>query len=422
MKFTVTRIGNSVTLCGHSLGGNRSSTWTCSGSSFSSAPAGLLRTGKVRYTVYPIVTPRILHITRSLQLGGGTQKQLALLAAGLPRDQFDVHVCALERDHRSNMSSLAVGDVPVVAAGKSWKIDPLAYARLKRLVRKLAPDIVHCWSPTANLYGQTASRAVGVRHTVTRRHRIERSASGFQNAIDRRLVRHADRLVTSSRGISEVCCRRGLPEEKLRVIPNAVEPIQTGGQSKQQLCEQIGISADSRLIVTVGRLEAEKRLKDLIWATDLLKCVRDDAHLLIVGDGPQQWRLERYRRQCEITDRVHFVGRRNDVAQLLPLCDCFWSAGDNAGQSSAVMEAMSAALPVVAADSVGNREVVSHREAGFLVPVGERAAFAKWTNVLLEDRQLGHEMGRRGQQRMRDEFSVQGMVGRYMHLYAELLN
>jgi glycosyltransferase involved in cell wall biosynthesis len=363
------------------------------------------------------VKPRILHIIPSLDRSG-TERQLSLLAAALPRDRFDVHICAL--DNRGNDHS--PGEIPIASIGKSWTIDPLAYARLKRHIRRLAPDIVHTWSFTANLYGRTAGRAAGVRRIVAGERRIEQSRTGFRFAIDKQLHRYTDCVVTSSQGVSEACVQNGLPEQKVRLIPNAVEPIRANEFSKQQLCLEVGIPADSRLMIAVGNLRPHKRFKDLIWAADLLKCVRDDTHLLIVGDGPQRWRLERYRRQCEITDRVHFLGHREDVPELLSLCECFWSASDDEGQSNAIMEAMSAALPVVATNIHGNCEVMMHRESGFLIPVGDRAGFAKWTNVLLDDQELSLEMGRRGQKRMRDEFSVERMVGLHVQLYEELLN
>lgn len=257
---------------------------------------------------------------------------------------------------------------------------------------------------------------------VARHAQAESSLPGYQALADRQLKQNTDRFIANSRGISEACVRRGTPVTKVRVIPNAVEPTRTGRLSKQELCTEVGIPSDSRLIIAVGRLSADKRLKDLIWAADLLKCVRDDTHLLIVGEGQHRWRLERYRRQCEITDRVHFLGRRNDVADLLPLCDCLWLGSDNVGQSNALMEAMSAGLPVVAAESCGNREVVMHRETGFLVPVGDRAAFAKWTKVLLDHHQLSAEMARRGRKRMLEEFPVQRLVDRHVQLYRELLS
>ena len=68
---------------------------------------------------------------------------------------------------------------------------------------------------------------------------------------------------------------------------------------------------------------------------------------LIVGEGPQRWRLERFARQVKMDDRVHFLGERDDVPQVLARCDCFWLASGYEGQSNALMEAMRAGVPVV---------------------------------------------------------------------------
>ena len=158
-----------------------------------------------------------------------------------------------------------------------------------------------------------------------------------------------------------------------------------------------------------------------IWAADLLKSARDDSHLLIIGDGPQRWRLERYRDQNEVADRVHFLGERNDVAHILPHLDCLWLASAYEGQSNAIMEAMLAGVPVVATDIPGNRDLVVPGQTGYLVPVGDRAAFARHTHVLLEDRNLAQQMGAAGRLRMQRDFSVDQMISRHAEFYRNLV-
>ena len=124
------------------------------------------------------------------------------------------------------------------------------------------------------------------------------------------------------------------------------------------MLEQLGLPDDARLIGTAGPLVGAERVKDLIWTADLLKCVRDDVHLLVLGDGPQRWRLERYRRQVEITDRVHLLGRRADEPAILASLDCFWlGAGERL--STALLEAMAAGVPVVIADTPVHRALTA---------------------------------------------------------------
>jgi glycosyltransferase involved in cell wall biosynthesis len=205
------------------------------------------------------------------------------------------------------------------------------------------------------------------------------------------------------------------------VIPNGVAPAVATTERREALLAELELPADARLIVAVNRLWPQKRLKDLIWAADLLKCVRDDTHLLIIGDGPQRWRLGRFRDQVEIVDRVHFLGERPDVPRFLPHVDCLWLGSEYEGQSNAIMEAMAAGVPVVASDIPGNRDLVVHGETGYLVPVGDRAGIARWTQLLLNDAELAKRLGQAGRQRMLAEFSVDQLVRRHVELYEQIL-
>jgi glycosyltransferase involved in cell wall biosynthesis len=114
---------------------------------------------------------------------------------------------------------------------------------------------------------------------------------------------------------------------------------------------------------------------------------------------------------------VHFLGERNDVAQLMPHFDCLWLASQYEGQSNAVLEAMAAGVPVVATDIAGNRDLVVHDQTGFLVPVGDRAGFARWTHRLLDDADMWRRCSQSAVARIGDEFSVEKMVQRHVELY-----
>ncbi len=175
------------------------------------------------------------------------------------------------------------------------------------------------------------------------------------------------------------------------------------------------------MIAAVCRLWPQKRVKDLIWATDLLRVIRDDVHLLLIGDGPQRAALERYARLCRVQHCVHFLGLRHDVPRLLPHCDLLWLASGYEGLPNVVMEAMAAGLPVVATDIPGTRDLVIPGETGYLVAVGDRAELARYASKLLDDPQLGRRLGAAGRERIARDFSVDTMVARYAELYRSLL-
>lgn len=362
---------------------------------------------------------RILEIITALDRGG-TAKQFSLLATALPRDQFEVHVCALDRGG-PRADDLRAKEIPVTVIGRSWKFDPAAYFRLKRQIAKLKPDIVHTWLFAANTYGRYAALGAGVKHVIAGEQCVDRWKVWHELALDRRLARRTERIVANSSGVVDFYVSKGLPAGKFVVIPSGVppQPAMPSG-SRQELLAELGLPADTLLIGAIGPLLPHQRLKDLIWSADLLKCVREDVHFVIIGDGPQRWRLERFRDQCEIQDRVHFLGERADLPRILPHLFCLWHASEYEGQSTAIMECMAAGVPVVATDIPGNRDLVVPSETGYLVPLGDRGEFARKTKVLLDDISLAQGYGAAGRKRIEQEFSIDQMIARYVELYGAI--
>jgi glycosyltransferase involved in cell wall biosynthesis len=362
---------------------------------------------------------RILQIIPSLDRCGA-EKQLTLLSLGLPKDQFEVHVAVLTRSGPL-LADLQQGEIPVTLIGKRWRVDPQSYLRLRRLVARLRPDLIHTWLFAANAYGRAAGLACNVRGIVAGERCVDPWKGYLEFSIDRYLARRTSRIATNSEGVRDFYVEHGLPAEKFAIIPNGVVPPPPPATTREEVLAELELPDDARLIGLLARFWPQKRIKDAIWATDLLKVVRDDAHLLVFGDGPQRDRLLRYRDQVEIADRVHFLGHRDDVARFLPHFDVLWSTSAYEGQSNAVLEAMSYGVPVVATDIPGTRDLVVNAETGYLVPVGDRAAFARFTLQMLNEPDRARQLGEAGRQRILCEFSVEGMVERYARLYQEVL-
>ncbi len=366
------------------------------------------------------MTIRVLQIIPTL-VRGGAEKQLTELAIGLPRDEFDVHVAVLTHTGPYE-ETLRAHDVPVTVIGKKWKVDPFAYQRLKACIKRLQPDLVHTWIFAANCYGRQAAFSAGVKHVLAGERCVDRWKVWHEFAIDRRLAKRTERIVTNSTGVRDFYGEHGIPAEKFVIIPNGIRPYEASGKlTRAQLLDEFGLPADAKLMGSVGRLWPQKRTKDLIWAAELLKSARDDTHLLLIGDGPQLDALLRFRNEVHIADRVHFLGEREDVRELLPLLDCFWLASGYEGQSNAIMEAMSAGVPVVASDIPGNRDLVVPDQTGYLVPLGDSAEMARKTQLIIDDAERAARFGEAAQTRMLKEFSIEKMVQRHAELYRDLV-
>ena len=363
---------------------------------------------------------RILHIIPTLDRAGA-EKQMSLLVRGFDRDEFDVHVCALTRGGPL-LADLRKADVPTTVIGKRWRIDPRAYRQLKRHVARLSPALIHTWLFAADSYGRAAGIACGVKCMVCGLRCVDPWKGWVELAIDRYLARRTTRIVANSPGVREFYIRCRLPAEKIEVIANGVDTARPSRTTRGQLLAELNLPADSYLIGCVGRLWPQKRLKDAIWAADLLKVIRDDVHLLIIGEGPHGNRLKKFRDQVEIRDKVHFLGQRADVPRLMPHFNVLWSTSAYEGQSNAIMEAMACGVPVVATDIPGTRDLIVPDRTGYLVPVGDRAAIARHTRRILDDPGLADRLAKAARQRMHEEFSVEKMIARYTELYRRLLS
>src|SRR2546426_987856 len=144
---------------------------------------------------------RILFIIPTLDRSG-SEKQLALLATRLPRDQFAIEVCALTRGGAYE-AELVVAGIPVTVLDKRLKLDPLAAWRLSRLIRRSRCDIVHTWLFAANWHGRTMALLHGVPIVIASERCADHWKSGVELTLDRWLAPRTDAIVVNSRAVAD---------------------------------------------------------------------------------------------------------------------------------------------------------------------------------------------------------------------------
>ena len=353
----------------------------------------------------------------------GAEKQMVLLAKGLPRDRFRVEVAALTR-LGPLASDLAAAGVPVTLIGKRFKVDPLALGRLTRFLRAKRFDVVQTWIYAADTYGRVAAHRAGVPVVVTAEMAVDLWKGRSGRAVDRFLARWTDRVVGNSRAVVDFYRDDvGIPADKLAMIPSGIADDEVAPDvDPAAVRSELGLPPGCPLAIFVGRLAEQKGVGDLVAALDLLQHVRPDLRTLIVGDGPLRGRLEADARAFRLLDdgRATFLGHRADVPRLLAASDVLVLPSRYEGMPNVVLEAMRWGKPVVATAAPGTTEVVVDEATGLLVPLRDPVALARAIRRVVADPDLARRLGEAGRARVEAEFGVDRMVDRFAALYEEV--
>jgi len=349
----------------------------------------------------------------------GAEKQLVLLATGLPRDRFAPEVIVLTRSGPLE-DDLQRADIPVTILGKRGKFDPRTLRALKKRLRDNPPDILHSWLFAANAYGRLATPKRRSFKTVVSERCVDSWKASWQLWLDRRLIGRTDALLGNSQSVATFYEQQGVPRSLISVIPNAVVPPPQPAMSRAEFLNTLGFAPETKLVGVIGRLAKQKRVDDLIWGMQVLRQAEPTARMVIIGDGPERAHLEQHARDVEVADFVKFLGHRDDAASLVHHLDVFWLGSGFEGMSNSLMEAMAAGVPVIASDIPPNRELITHGLHGFMPNVGDGVAFAQYSVKLFGNAELRDKLVAAAKGRMQNEFSVQRMIERHAALYEEL--
>ncbi len=345
----------------------------------------------------------------------GAEKQMVLLAKGLPRDRFRVEAAALSRLGPFE-AELADAGIPVTLIGKRAKVDPLAFLRLERFLKARKFDVVQTWIFAANVYGRAAARRAGVPVVVVAEMAVDLWKGRLERSIDRRLATWCDRLVGNSHAVVDFYRSLGIPDDRLAMIYSGADD-EPPAVDRRQIRASLGIEPDAPMILFAGRLAEQKRVDDLLKALDLLHHIQPNARTIIAGDGPLRDSLEELAQLYQLDDYVRFVGHRDDVPMILAAADLLVLPSAYEGLPNVVLEAMRFRKPVVATSAPGTVEVVVDGETGILTPIGNPRALAKALRDLIRDPAMATRMGDAGRARAESHFHTRAMIDQFANLY-----
>jgi glycosyltransferase involved in cell wall biosynthesis len=364
---------------------------------------------------------------------GGTEGHVLTLARLLDRSRFSPFLVttagggSLCEPFRAALPVTVIGD-----PGRARPRPPRnpfvhlgAILEIARIFRERTPDIVHAYLPAANVIGPIAARLAAVPRVIV----SKRSLAGYKEG--RPLLRKVEWLGNRLADVVLVnsdAVRRDVERNerhwdgKFRKIYNGVSPIPPWpAEEAERFRAREGIPAGGPVVACVSNFYPYKGHAELVEAAARVVPRFPGSTFLLVGRDSGT--LEATRAavlRMGIGDSVRFLGSRTDVADILRASDLFVHPSREEGFSNAVLEAMSAGLPVVAFHVGGNPEAVVHGETGLLAPARDAGALADAMAELLSDGERRKRMGEAGRARAAERFSMERMVAEMESLYESL--
>jgi starch synthase (maltosyl-transferring) len=351
---------------------------------------------------------------------GGAERALTMLVTRLDRRRWQPSVFCLAEPGALAAEILAAG-IPCECLAVNRRRPIQAVARLSRHLRAARPQLVQSFLFHANIAARLAALGAG-RPWVVGGIRVAERRARWHLTLDRL----TSALTTGSVCVSEGVLRfsrdiAGLHPDRLTVIPNGIDPAPFDA-ARPLNRDQLGIPRDAHLALYVGRLDPQKGLPDLLHAAESLVASQPSWHLVLVGDGPDRgWLQNRLAMSLQLQERVHWLGRRDDVPSLLKTADVLVLPSYWEGMPNVILEAMAAGLPVVATAVEGTEDLILHRETGCLVPARDPTKLAQALTEMIHSPDTRARFAISARQRIDRHFSIDATVAAYEQLWSRIL-
>jgi glycosyltransferase involved in cell wall biosynthesis len=312
--------------------------------------------------------------------------------------------------------------VIVLGMEKYFQIRPLW--RLYSLFRKERVDLIHTHLYRDAVYGRVIARLAGVKGVISTLHNSYVWRSRSQLFLDRLTSVFADRITAVSDAVREFAIEREhMPPGKLITVYNGIDTGQfkIPPKEREAVRRELGLAPGEVAVGSMGELTEQKGYRYLLEAVPGILKSNPAVKFFIAGEGELKKTLLVLRDELGLNSRVSFLGFRDDVPRLLAAFDIFVLPSLWEGLPVALIEAMAAGKPIVATDVDGNCEVIGRDEAGLAVESRDPGGLARALIQLIDDPGLRDRMGRKGQKRADDLFSLKVMIANYQELYETCL-
>jgi glycosyltransferase involved in cell wall biosynthesis len=372
------------------------------------------------------LTPGLLFIVNSLDVGGA-EKQVVALLNRLDSSRFRLHLAYLKRGetllpqlHRSRLDEVVCCDV-----GRG--ISRRAIWQLRELVRTRNIDAIVCTNMYSMLYGALAASEAETRpKLVTAFHStlLRTYKEKLQMLLYRQLIRRCDLLIYVSDNQRRHWRNMGLRPLTDTVVHNGVDLdyFREGHSADIASATRstLGFGEKDFIVGLCSALRPEKAPVDLLKAVARLRSQGVPAKALFIGDGSERPVLERKIDELRLTDHARITGIQQDVRPFVSCCDVMTLVSSTETFSIAALESMALAKPLVMTDVGGASEQVVHGQTGLLFEPGDIDALTQHLSTLTSAA-LCAQMGAAAAQRVQKRYTLEAMTEGFTEEITRLL-
>lgn len=358
---------------------------------------------------------RVLHTESSTGWGGQENRTLNELIAMRERGH---ELAVVSRPGARIIDRAKEAGFETFAVDMRGAADLPAIFRLRNVMKRFRADVVNTHSGRdTQLAGMAARSILGKRPLVVRtRHLALPITSKFSYSV------LPDHVVTVSKYVERYLVEAGIPGDRITTVSTGVDFARYDRSTiAGDLRAELNLSAETPLVGTVAILRAKKGHADILDAVPAVLQHFPDAHFVFAGDGAQTANLKARIEAEGLVGRVHLLGLRRDVTNVLASLDVFVLPTHQEALGTAFIEAGAMGLPIVATNVDGVPEVVQDGRTGLLVPVRDGKAIAEAICRLLGDPIYRQSMGANAAEFVRRKFSREVMAQGMERLYSQLL-
>ena len=363
---------------------------------------------------------RILIITDVFKKIGGSERNITQLLHGIDQGRFQVYVACFYSGEVAQAMRAAGFQIYDLRRGGIYSIRGLKnIIFLYRLVRKEKIDLILTYHQGSDFLGLILSKLCRIPIISNRRD------MGFKAKLPHKIAyglfgRYFDGAITVSDAVKDEVISRGwFKEGKVWSIHNGINVDEYGNHvNKESIKRAIGIEPNRYVVGLISNIKKIKGIRYFVHAASLICADNPKVEFVVIGGdlneaGDSMNDMKLFAKRMNIADKIHFLGERKDIAELISIFDVAVISSLSEGFSNVVLEYMASAKPVVATDVGGNKEAVIDGETGLLIPSKNAHRLAKGINVFLGNREIALRYGLAGRRRVEKEFSLKRMIQKY---------